>query len=240
MKIAFLCCIHGNLPALEAVGKDVEAMRADKVYCLGDIVGYGAYPRECVEYVRTRNWPTVKGNHDVALLNPAYADNFNPVAKLCLYFSMGALKPADRAWLQSLPLRIEEDTFEIVHASPDEVPYQKYIMTDENALAAFGNAKRPWVFHGHTHVPLAIFKTDPLSYCRDSLWKLDPAVPALLNVGSVGQPRDKDPRAMYALFDTATREVQIRRVQYDVQKTAAEFKAAGLPEKIAERLLLGA
>jgi diadenosine tetraphosphatase ApaH/serine/threonine PP2A family protein phosphatase len=240
MKIAFMSCIHSNISALEAVGKDIEAQGVDKVYCLGDIVGYGAYPRECVDYIRSRKWPTVLGNHDFAVLNPAYAENFTPAAKMCSYFSMGALTPADRDWLRALPLRLQEDTFEVVHASPHDPPYRNYIMTDEQAIEAFQLIKRPWVFHGHTHVPLAFFGTDPLSYDRDSLWKLDPAEPALLNVGSVGQPRDKDPRSAYGLFDADTREVHIRRVEYNVKQMVADFKAAGLPEKIADRLLIGA
>ncbi len=239
MKIAFLCCIHGNLPALEAVGKDLDAIQPDKVYCLGDVVNYGAQSRECVAYVRERNWPTLKGNHEAAVIDPSLAEEFTPRAKLCLYYTLGNLGKSEREWFKTLPESIEEADFQVVHGSPAGVMWQQYILNNEHAEQAFAAARRPWVFNGHTHVPMAFFNTTPLSYSKDARWKLERKIPALLNVGSVGQPRDKNPRSCYALFDTDTLEVQLRRIEYDIERAAALIMEAGLPKFIAERLKVG-
>jgi diadenosine tetraphosphatase ApaH/serine/threonine PP2A family protein phosphatase len=240
VKTALVCCIHGNLAALQAVARDIETQKADRVYCLGDIVGYGAYPRECLQFVRDHGWPTVLGNHEAAVLDPTLADSFTPIAKACIYYSLGAVTKSDREWMRALPHSMEIDEFQLVHGStvrPNQ--WQRYVLTVEAAQEAFAAATRNWVFHGHTHVSLAYFNTDPISYSSEPLWKLDDKTRAMLNVGSVGQPRDKDPRACYAVFDSAIKQVTIHRVAYDVERTCAEYKAAGLPAKIAERLITG-
>jgi diadenosine tetraphosphatase ApaH/serine/threonine PP2A family protein phosphatase len=240
MKIAFLSCIHSNLPALEAVERDLSAAGAQKVYCAGDIVGYGAQPRECVNFVRERGWPTVIGNHEQAMFNTEYSDQFMPAARAALFFSMGTLGRAERDWVQTLPESVVEQDFQLVHGFPSKQDTcRRYVLTVEEAQAAFAEAARPWVFLGHTHVPLSFFKTAPISYSKDAEWKLDKKLPALLNVGSVGQPRDKDPRAGYALFDTDTQTVSIRRVKYDNEKAAALIREAGLPDRLGQRLLTG-
>ena len=241
MRTGFLCCIHGNLLALEAVARDMESQRLDRVYCLGDVVGYGAQPHECIQFVRERNWPSLLGNHEGALLDPTLGEQFTPIAKMCLYYSMGAMTKSDREWMRSLPLALATDEFQLVHGSPvGPNSNQRYLLTVEAAEEAFGAATHNWVFHGHTHVPMAYFKTDPISYSTEPIWKLEKNLRAIMNVGSVGQPRDKDPRACYAILDSAASQVELRRVTYDVQRAVAEFKAAGLPEKIADRLALGA
>jgi diadenosine tetraphosphatase ApaH/serine/threonine PP2A family protein phosphatase len=240
MKTAFICCIHSNLPALEAVGNDIASQNIARVFCLGDVIGYAAQPHECVQYVRERNWPVLLGNHEEALLRPDMGESFTPVAKKCLHYSLGALSKSDRAWLKTLPEMIEEPDFQLVHGSPDKPMTQSYVLTTDLATKAFAAATRTWVFHGHTHVPMVFFKTDPISYSKDPILKLDRNTPALINVGSVGQPRDKDPRACYAIFDSDTLQVEYRRVQYDVAKAAGEVRAALLPDKIADRLALGA
>src|SRR5438105_1209188 len=118
MITAFLSCIHSNLTALEAVEKDLISQGAQRVYCLGDVVGYGAEPRECIEFVRSRSWPTLLGNHDFAVINPSYMDPWVPNAKAALYYSMGALGKSERDWIRTLQESIEEPDFQIVHASP--------------------------------------------------------------------------------------------------------------------------
>ena len=241
MKTAFICCIHGNLQALEAVGADIAAQKADRVFCLGDVVGYGANPHECVDYVQTRKWPVLMGNHEAAIIDPAIADDFNPMAKLTLYYTMGALNKNDRAWIRTLPATLEEAGFQLAHGFPAPTPetWRRYVITTDDAAAAFALATRKWLFVGHTHRSIAFFKTDPISYSRESICKLDRNTPAIVNVGSVGQPRDKDPRACYAILDEATGQVELRRVTYDVARAVEEMKDAGLPLKMAERLLTG-
>jgi diadenosine tetraphosphatase ApaH/serine/threonine PP2A family protein phosphatase len=240
MKIAILSCIHSNLAALQAVGRELDAEKPDRVFCLGDVINYGAQPRECIAFVRERKWPTLLGNHEAAVLDPSIAEEFTPVARAGIYFTLGALSKSDKEWLRTLPESLDESEFQLVHGSPGGASLcRQYILTVEAAQAAFAAAHKPWVFVGHTHVPLAYFKTEPVSYSNDSRWKLDRATPAILNAGSVGQPRDKDPRACYLIFDTETLDVYVRRVAYDVERTVASILEAGLPERVANRLKTG-
>jgi predicted phosphodiesterase len=242
MKIAFTCCIHGNIEALKEVGKDIESQQCDKVYCLGDVVGYGAYPHECIQYVRERKWPTLMGNHEDAVLHPNITEVFMPNARHAIYYTLGAVTNEDKKWMATLPISLEEPDFQLVHGSPAEAKgkaWQKYILTVEEANDAFAVMKRPWCFVGHTHIPAVVFKTIPLSYVKEGKGKLDKTVPAIVNVGTVGQPRDKDPRAGYAILDTSSGEFEIRRITYDIEKVVAEMLERGLPAKLAERLRTG-
>ncbi len=240
MKIAFLSCIHGNYEALTSVDQHMKSEGVDKIYCLGDIVGYGTQPKECLNFVRERGWPTIKGNHEQSLVDANPGEGYNEAAKKALWFSLGALNKADRDWIRSLPRSLTEDAFQVVHGSTaGKNPTLQYIMTEDDAKAAFEAGKRTWIFHGHTHCPIAYFESDPISYDRGPVWKLEEKVKALLNVGSVGQPRDGDPRACYGLFDTEAQEVTLHRVEYDVEVTSAKILEAGLDPRLAKRLLLG-
>lgn len=237
MKSAFVCCIHANVPALEAVDRAIAAARPDRVFCLGDVVGYGAQPRECVQLVRARGWPTILGNHEAAVVDPDTGEEFNPVARLAIDYTIGAVGDAEREWIRSLPETLETPEFQLAHGSTAGRRPFTYVLKPEDATAARVFAVRPIVFIGHTHIAGAW-------HGPDQRWLTNPAqtigdMGAVVNVGSVGQPRDKDPRACWVEYDDVTREVRWHRVEYPVEQAQQRIRDAGLPEKLAYRLGTG-
>src|SRR3954469_6972774 len=133
MRIAVLSCIHGNVPALEAVDRDIAAAKPDRVLCLGDVVGYGAQPRECIEFVRARGWPTILGNHEAAVLDENCAEEFNPVAWMAITYTRKTVDASDRAWMRTLPEILEEDGFQLAHGSTAGARPFKYVLTEQDA-----------------------------------------------------------------------------------------------------------
>jgi diadenosine tetraphosphatase ApaH/serine/threonine PP2A family protein phosphatase len=239
MRIAFLSCIHGNLQALERVDRDVAACYPDAVYCLGDVIGYGAQPRECIDLVRARGWPTLLGNHEEIVLKPDTAERFQPYARAAIYFSMGALTDDHRAWIRTLPETIEGEGFQLVHGSTHGIRTQQYVLKPEEADEALRAASQPLVFNGHTHVPMVFHRLQEVVIDKERCQKLPPGRQAVVNVGSVGQPRDRDARACWVLYDTVRAEVEYRRLEYDNAEAARRIREAGLPVKLAERLMSG-
>jgi len=242
MKIAFVADIHGNLPALEAVERDIASCMAEQVYCLGDVVGYGAEPLECIAHIRERGWQTLLGNHEAAIIEPAYAEAFNPYARAALLFSMGAIGKEGRAWLRTLPLTIETDTFQLSHGWSHGARRFQYVLSEQDVGNIFTESTRPLVFMGHGHYH-ALFSRlagqSAITYTRESGQSISEGANAVINVGSVGQPRDNDPHACWVLYDERARTVDFRRVAYDAAEAARRIRDAGLPQKLADRLLEG-
>ena len=243
MKIAILGDVHANLEALTAVLADLDAQSPDHVYCIGDVVGYGANPRECVAIVRERGWPVVLGNWEEvdAGVDGKGPDDFNPKARASVYWTRGALPKKDRDFVGSLPVEVVTDGLQFVHGSPAGKKTQAYVMPNasEDAEAAFAGAAAEIVFHGHTHVQIVFARENLISYSTDDTFEVPADTPVLANTGAVGQPRDGDSRARYCLFDTDTRLIEWRRCEYDIEKAAASILEAGLPEVLAERLRMG-
>jgi diadenosine tetraphosphatase ApaH/serine/threonine PP2A family protein phosphatase len=239
MRIAVLSCIHGNLQALEVVDRDIAAQKPDRVLCLGDVVGYGAQPRECIDLVRARGWPTLLGNHEAAVLDENCGEEFNPVAWMAINWTRGVVTDADRAWMKTLPETMEEDGYQLAHGSTAGARPFKYVLTNEDAEDALKAATRPVVFIGHTHIALAFHREGAITVRTDPVQRVASGASAVINVGAVGQPRDKDWRASWVLYDTTTREATWRRLEYDVTDAANRIRAAGLPEKLAHRLAEG-
>jgi len=238
--IAVISDIHGNLEALEAVLADARREKVDAVVCLGDIVGYGADPNACLERVREEAMVTVLGNHDAAACNPRLADNFNEVARTAIRWTRQALTEENLDVLRSLPYDFVEGETRYVHASPDDPPAWHYILTEQEAWNAFEACPEPVCFVGHSHVPLRVLlRGGRLLVAEPDVLEIGAEERALLNVGSVGQPRDGDWRASYALWDPIARRMVARRVDYDLQKAAGKIRAAGLPEVLAKRLAVG-
>jgi diadenosine tetraphosphatase ApaH/serine/threonine PP2A family protein phosphatase len=242
LRYCILADVHGNLEALEAVLADADKRGAERYVCVGDIVGYGANPSECVARVRTLTTQIVAGNHDCAVVGRADVEYFNLYARDAVLWTRAHLLPEDHAFLSGLPLTLQANGLTLVHATVHEPELFGYI---ESALAArlsFEALQTDIAFVGHSHVPVTFFyepRGDEIWYSQDAEIPLGDFSKSIINVGSVGQPRDDNPQAAYALYDSAERTVTIRRVPYDVETARRKILAAGLPEILATRLLLG-
>jgi diadenosine tetraphosphatase ApaH/serine/threonine PP2A family protein phosphatase len=232
MKTAIISDIHSNLDALSAVLERIDSLQSDRIICLGDIVGYGAEPNECVELIRRRSIPAVLGNHDQAVANNFPADDFNDSARAAVLWNRERLAKDNAEFLRGLPLTIEESDALFVHSSPDYPEEFHYLIYHSDTAGSFRSFIQPICFVGHTHRPV-IFTVNGGSS------SISRNVRAIVNVGSVGQPRDGDRRGCFVLFDSEQWTVEHIRVEYDVQKAREKIIAAGLPKKLGDRLLAG-
>ncbi len=240
MKYAIISDLHANLEALKAVLEIIDRSHVDQIVCLGDVVGYNANPNECVDIVRERDIPTVCGNHDAVAAGLVDPWGFNPVALSAALWTREALSPSNLQWLKELPDSIEFPDFLAVHGSPTD--RDNYLFTWEEILPYIDFLEGHDVrlcFFGHTHYP-GIFSADGVyTVGEDSTFPLGEDKTFFINPGSVGQPRDGDPRAAFGLLDTETRIYQLVRAEYNVQSTAHEIIGRGLPSFLAERLFVG-
>lgn len=241
MLVAVVADIHANLDAFEAVMSDWG--RVDEVWCLGDVVGYGPEPNECVD--RLRALPKVlcvPGNHDYATVGLLNHDSFNPVARAAIRWTAERLRPEHAVFLRSLDLRIVREDVTITHGSPRN-PLWEYLLTPAQARANFAHFTTACCLVGHTHVASIFREDDPEEAalrCAAPGTVVSIGTPrVILNPGSVGQPRDNDPRAAYGLYDTETRRFEFRRVAYPIATTQEKMRRAGLPEPLIMRLAVG-
>jgi diadenosine tetraphosphatase ApaH/serine/threonine PP2A family protein phosphatase len=240
MVHAILSDLHGNLEALEAVLADLERVGPESIVCLGDFVGYGASPNECIERLRPRLAGAVVGNHDLAACGRIALGGFNADAAAAARWTDVALSPGNRAYLEALPFALEWEGALLVHAAPAAPGEWRYVLSPPDAKAEMSASPLPLCFIGHSHYAGA-FDLDGghVRYTRAAEIRLEPDHRYLVNVGSVGQPRDGDPRAAYLSFDPAARVLRHVRVEYDVDGAMRRIVAAGLPEFLAERLRWG-
>ena len=246
MRVLVFSDIHGNLTALEAVLG--AAGPVDAYWCLGDIVGYGPDPGACVQkmmelsQVGKDRFICLQGNHDAAAVGQLDMGFFNSEARRSLEWTRRQLSPEAFRFLAELPRRREEGHVTLVHGSPRE-PLEEYLLTAHVARAAFQALKTPWAFVGHTHQPVVFFNRDGWVQARvpreGETIQLNETQRVILNPGSVGQPRDGDPRAAYAIWDTEKRTWTWRRVAYNVRAVQERMAAAGLPAFHIYRLELG-
>ncbi|RME02769.1 MAG: metallophosphoesterase [Planctomycetota bacterium] len=239
MKYAIISDIHANYDALEAVLAEIEKEGVDQFICLGDVVGYGPQPRECIQKVQELGCITVAGNHDFAAIGKTSIECFNTYAKEATYWTQRVLTDKDKKWLDNLPLVKHFDNFTIVHATLYAPELFDYIQTSYDAYLSLQILEGSVCFLGHSHVPITFFQEEMISYTLNPEIKLSNGVKALVNVGSVGQPRDDNPKAAYAIYDTDAQTVWIKRVEYDVEAVGEKIRKAGLPEILAERLKFG-
>lgn len=243
MRYAVFSDVHGNMEALETVLEDAARHRPDAYVCLGDIVGYGPDPNECVARVRALGGDAIAGNHDRAALGGADLEMFSPLARTAIEWTMTVLSDDTRRFLAALPLRLETPAFLAVHGSPRD-PVDEYILDLPTALAVFNDSHFSLCLVGHSHVPGAfVLRSDG----RVSARGLPPGEPVrlargsryIVNVGSVGQPRDGDPRASYLLLDASPLTATLRRLRYPITSTQEKMMARGLPALLARRLTAG-
>jgi predicted phosphodiesterase len=222
MRYALISCIHSNLPALEAVLLDTEKSNCNTLVCLGDIVGYYDHPKECLDLVRSRFKFCVKGNHDDYCATTSPLGDFNPDAAERIEWTRGELSPVDRMWLSQLPYVMNIDDFTIVHACLDSPERWNYIFEKIAAARHFVHQSSSICFFGHTHVPTVFklekgifhFKKETISGGTFSQIKIKTGIKYLVNVGSVGQPRDNNPDSSYVIYDSNEKTVELRRVSY--------------------------
>ena len=241
MRYAILSDIHGNLEALEAVLTDAST-RADGVICLGDVVGYGPDPVPCLELMAERAMALVAGNHEHGVAGLLDLDWFSSYARTAVEWTRIHLGDDHRRYLTALPLTGELGDATIVHASPGEPAVWDYLISPDDGFAAFGGFRTRLCFVGHSHRPavwsLGSWGPDFRGGALDVT--IDAGRRYIVNVGSVGQPRDRDWRAAYAIWDVEARRIVGRRVDYDVAAVRRKIARAGLPAFLADRLVVGA
>lgn len=239
MKYAIIADIHSNLEALEAVLEDIKAQKCDQIVCLGDIVGYNANPKECLKIIRELDIPCVKGNHDEYCSTDEPMDGFNPHAADAISWTRQQLSEDDKKWLRELKYIRLIRTFTIVHATLDAPQRWGYVFDKLMAAASFTYQNTNVCFFGHTHVPLAFVRDSVVRGGTYSKFKVEPGKKYFVNVSSVGQPRDNNPKAGYVIYDMDEMTIELRRVDYDIKKAQAKILAAGLPHRLADRLAVG-
>jgi predicted phosphodiesterase len=239
MKYAIIADLHANLEALEVVLNDAKEQRCTHYACLGDVVGYNANPKECLDIIRDMNMPCVKGNHDEYCSLESNLEGFNPHAAEAIQWTRNQLTDDDREWLRNLKYIRMVASFSIVHATLDGPQRWGYVFDRLAAAASFTYQNTSVCFFGHTHVPVAFIRDTVVRGGTYSRFKIEPGRKYFINVGSVGQSRDGVPKATYVVYNMDEGTVDLRRLDYDIAKTQAKIRAAGLPERLAERLALG-
>jgi predicted phosphodiesterase len=243
LRYGIVSDIHSNLDALEACIAELDGVGMDQLVCLGDVVGYGPNPNECCDLLQARGCLGIAGNHDEADLASDAAERFNPLAVQAIAWTRDQLTEKSRAYLAGLPRERDFPSFEIVHGAPET--HFDYILGVTDARSAFERVHKPLTFIGHTHVAEVYFQDEQRKrtfhqrLSRGGRIEIAPQFRYIVNPGSVGQPRDRNPQASFAWFDDGQRVVEIRRVTYDVMRVRERMERAQLPPELAERLSLG-
>jgi diadenosine tetraphosphatase ApaH/serine/threonine PP2A family protein phosphatase len=236
MKVALISDIHANLQALEAVMADMP--QVDDVVCLGDVVGYGGDPKSCLDRVRSAGWLVLAGNHDRACTDPTALGWFNEGAAAVVRWTIEVLDNGRLDWLGALPDQASHGDVLFVHGSPRS-PTFEYVLDFETAARNLDLISERVCFHGHTHIPGAFHSEDGKMRHDYQEGFFFISTPALVNPGSVGQPRDGNPDASYLIWDPESDTVEFRRVPYDREAAKRAILDAGLPPRFAHRLDLG-
>lgn len=239
MRFAIFGDIHANLHALETVLADAKEQKCTHFVCMGDVVGYNAFPKQCLNIVRELGCPVVKGNHDEQASMLGDQEGFNALAEEAMNWTREQLSNEDKDWLRSLRMQRQVRDFTIVHATLDTPHKWGYVFNQLDAAASFSYQNTSVCFIGHTHSPKAYVRDGSVRTLALDILPIQPGKKYLINVGSVGQPRDGDWRAAYCIYDTSSSEVQLRRLEYDLPAAQNAILEAGLPRKLAERLAVG-
>ncbi len=236
-RFAILGDIHSNLEALTAVVNDARSRGATDFVCVGDVVGYNADPSACIDLIRELNCACVRGNHDhYCSSDEEVLEDFQPLAANVIAWTRRQLSEDERNWLGNLPLSRMIMGFTLVHSTLDMPDHWGYVFDLLDAEAHFNYQTTTLCFHGHTHVPLVFEKRAEVIRAETANLVVSFGVKYFINVGSVGQPRDGDPRSSYVMYIPKIKKIEFHRVTYDFESAAAKVRAAGLPERNAQRL----
>jgi len=228
MKHAIFGDVHGNLEGLEAVLSDARAADCDGYACVGDIVGYGASPKECLRIVRDMGCPVVKGDSDEQAVLDTSLEGLNPLAKRAMEWTRAQLDEEERGFLRSLDLVRQVRDFTIVHATLEAPGSWVYVTSPFDAMASLTCQFTQLCFYGHTHTPRIYVDADRAELVEENSVRLEMGRKYFINVGSAGWPRDGDWRVSYAIYDAESQEVSIRRLEYDIRKARDKINDAGL------------
>ena len=242
MRYGIISDVHSNIEALRAVLAELDSLGIDELICLGDIVGYGPSPNECCSLLRDRGCISIAGNHDEAAADESGIDYFSPLAREALEWNRAALTREHLSYLSELPRERSFDGFNIVHGAP--VYHFDYILDVIDAQAAFDRTDAALTFVGHSHIAEVYYQDAARRTYQQRLLhgrrvEISPEYRYIVNPGSVGQPRDRNPQAAFALIDAAEGFVDVRRVTYDVRSVQERIEHARLPPQLGERLSIG-
>ncbi len=240
-QLAIISDIHGNKHALDAVMQEIDRRGLKDIICLGDVVGYGALPNECCDLLRARDIPTLAGNHDHAAVGSVDITFFNEIAKRAVYWTRENLSEANAVWLKDRPYTIEiPPEYYFVHASPCDPPAWSYVLTFGEARNCFDAFTNRFCFIGHSHQPAIVEKNGKELTCPEGYdVPIKDDCRYLINVGSVGQPRDRNPAACFVHLNTEEKIIHFVRVPYEIQAAQEAILNNNLPEELAERLGYG-
>lgn len=236
MAIGIISDIHGNLEAFSKALEYFKENRIDKIICLGDIVGYGPNPEECINLVRENCHVALMGNHDYAAIGLANIEYFNEYAKLATFWTQEKLSGKSKEFLKALPFTHVENGLLFVHASPKNPSSWDYVLSVDDANKQLKRFEEKICFIGHSHVPIIFSESN---YFRKKEFLFTNNEKYIVNIGSLGQPRDGDPRCCFVVYDEEENKIEYIRLDYDIQKTYNKITNAGLPLFLAERLLKG-
>lgn len=240
MRYGIFSDVHSNLEALNAVLGVYQQERIERYLCIGDIVGYAADAHDCLRLVRDLNPKIIAGNHDWGAAGKFDLEYFNPNAKEALVWTGKILNQEEKDFLRSLPLTYQEENFVLVHGTLDNPQAFYYLNNHEAAFAVFAVLKKQICFIGHTHRPGVFVESDDnLFYKALGILELEGRKRYIVNVGSVGQPRDRDPRAAYVIYDTDKETIELKRIAYNISAVQDKILNAGLPDFFASRLAEG-
>lgn len=240
MRYGIFADIHGNLEALETVIKAYAKENIDQYVCAGDIVGYGSNPKKCLQLVKNLKAIVVAGNHDYAVCGLSDISHFSLPAREAVLWTKKQLVETELSYLSSLPLTITKEKFIVVHSSLNSPLDWHYITDKSSACQSFTSQETPLCFVGHSHVPGIFLEENRqiIASPQDKI-KFKIGIKYIINVGSVGQPRDGNPKACYTVYDTETNLLEIKRMGYNLEITQEKIIKAGLPQILAERLAGG-
>ncbi len=241
MKYAIFSDVHSNLQAFQSVLQEIEKLHVDKRLFLGDIVGYGANPNETMDMLNTAADVMLAGNHDFAAVDMTDIANFNPHAREAILWTKDVLAPSHKEFLKGLPVYTVVDNLTLAHSSPKEPLMWHYIFNIFDAIENFEHFNTNLCFIGHSHHPVVIERNSEgkTNASKDQFIQLNSASRYIINVGSVGQPRDRNPKACFIIYDSGNMTIEFKRVQYDIAAAQEKMRKEGLPDYLIERLTYG-
>lgn len=239
MKYGIMGDVHGNFEALNAVLEFMDKSGVQRYVSVGDIVGYGANPSECLHQIRGLKTLIVAGNHDYAAVGKLNIEFFNTFARESAIWTSQTLSNEEKDYIRNLKLIEQEADFTVVHSTLYSPEMFEYIQTSYDAHLSFEQQTTTLAFMGHSHIPVNFFKRRTVTFNMDTEVEITPGQKVMVNVGSIGQPRDENPDSVAVIYDSDEHLVRVQRIRYDVEKAANKILAAGLPEILAERLKYG-